>query len=89
MIISVLLMNYTIFNTMLKLQPLQYLTNPAQEVQAVVIGIDDWEKIQAQLLAYEEHLRLYEDLKTAFEEVKEFREGTKTARKAIDILDEL
>jgi len=69
------------------LQPLQYLTNAAQEVQAVVIGIDDWEKIKAQLLAYEAHLRLYEDLKMAFEEVKQFREGTKTARKAMDILD--
>lgn len=74
---------------MLELKPLQYLTSPAQEVQAEVIGIDDWEKIKAQLLAYEAHLRLYEDLQLAFEEVKQFREGTKTARKALDILDEL
>ncbi|TAE04447.1 MAG: hypothetical protein EAZ97_00225 [Bacteroidetes bacterium] len=67
----------------------QYLSDAQQEIQAVLISIEDWRKIQAQLLAYQQHRILYEDLKTAFEEVKLFKKGKKKARKLKDVLKEI
>ncbi len=71
------------------LYPVQYLTNADQQIQSVVIGIEDWKKIQAQLLAFEQHTHFYENLRIAFSEVKAFQTGKKKARKLKDVLKEL
>ncbi len=69
--------------------PISYITNSEKQVEAVVIDIKDWQKIQEQLKAFEQHSTFRKDLETAFAEVKQFQKGTKKARKLKDILKEL
>lgn len=69
--------------------PISYITNSEKQVEAVVIDIKDWQKIQEQLRAFEQHSIFQNDLKTAFSEVKQFQKGTKKARKLKDILKEI
>jgi len=69
--------------------PISYITNSEKQVEAVVIDIKDWQKIQEQLRGFEQHSVFQKDLKTAFSEVKQFQKGTKKARKLKDILKEI
>ncbi len=69
--------------------PINYIKNSKKEVEAVVIDIKDWQQIQEQLRAFEQHSVFQNDLKTAFSEVKQFQKGTKKARKLKDILNDL
>lgn len=69
--------------------PISYITNNEKQVETVVIDIKDWQEIQGQLRAFEQHFTFQKDFKTAFSEVKQFQNGTKKAHKLKDILNDL
>jgi len=68
---------------------IQYVTDPEGIRKAVMIPIEEWERIEAQIKAILEYGSLKENLKQGFLEVKEIISGKEKAKSAKDFLDEL
>lgn len=67
---------------------IQYVTDPEGIRKAVMIPIDEWERIEAQINTLLEYDLLKENLKKGFSEVKEIISGKAKAKSAKDFLDE-
>jgi hypothetical protein len=68
---------------------IQYVTDPEGIRKAVMIPIDEWERIETQIKALLEYGSLKESMKQGFLEVKEIVSGKEKAKSAKDFLDEL
>lgn len=68
---------------------IQYVTDPEGNRKAVMITIEEWERIEEQIRALLEYGSLKDSLKQGFLEVKEIISGKEKAKSAKDFLDEL
>jgi len=68
---------------------IQYVTDPEGIRKAVMIPIEEWERIEVQINALLEYDSLKENLKKGFSEVKEIITGKAIGKSAKDFLDEL
>ncbi|MEK7264211.1 MAG: hypothetical protein AAB071_06830 [Bacteroidota bacterium] len=57
----------------------QVVTNTSGKKTAVLVPFDEWKVILQKNSAFDEHKRMYNNLKTAFQEVKDFQSGKKKA----------
>jgi hypothetical protein len=68
---------------------LNYLTDNQNKRQSVVIPIEEWKEIEAKLLAFEQHLQFYADLKMAFQDVKTAVSTQKRKKTLSELIQEL
>lgn len=68
---------------------IQYVTDLEGNRKAVMIPIEEWERIEEQIKALLEYGLLKESLKQGFLEVKEIISGKEKVKSAKDFLDEL
>ncbi|MDX1939592.1 MAG: hypothetical protein SFU99_03525 [Saprospiraceae bacterium] len=55
--------------------PVQFVTDEAGNRQAVLISLQEWQKIQQELKEWREYRALKKSLKTAFKEVEQIKKG--------------
>jgi len=68
---------------------IQYVTDPEGIRKAVMIPIEEWERIETQIKALLEYSSLKESLKQGFLEVRDIVSGKEKSKSAKDFLDEL
>jgi hypothetical protein len=68
---------------------IQYLTDESGKKKAVLIPIEDWEKIQASLEELAGYREMRQSLKRAFQEVKEIKSGKLPKKTLKNFLNEI
>jgi predicted DNA-binding protein YlxM (UPF0122 family) len=68
---------------------LNYLTDNQNKRQSVVVPIEEWKAIEAKLLAFEQHLQFYADLKMAFQDIKTAISTQKRKKTLSELIQEL
>lgn len=73
---------------MIKNIPIQYVTDEEGNKQAVVIPFDKWRKIQKELAELGQYRTMKKNLKAAFREIEEIKQGKKTLITLNEFLNE-
>jgi len=73
---------------MLKNIHIQYVTDEKGNKTAVLIPLEEWQKIRQELAAFIEYRSLKKKLKSAFKEVTEIQNGEKAKINLNDFLNE-
>ena len=67
---------------------IQYVTDENGKKRAVMIPIEEWNKIEKHFLELMQYVSLDNDLRTAFEEVQQIIKGRKKGQTLKEFLDE-